>query len=139
MTSRSADRTTRGLGSAIENGATVLDARFASLELLRSLLPDLIVAVDIQIVRALTSLAESTIYSKLDESHHAFDPDFPRPAKLGQRSVWNLSAVQDYLRLKFEEADGPAASRMSQRVAKTRTAGASRKSGSTRSFDARDL
>ena len=104
MDARSSQRAELGYGQGDKSPSTVLDARFASLEVLRSLLPDLIIAIDIQMVRAITSLAESTIYSKIDPAHEAFDPEFPVPAKLGKRSVWKLSAVQAYLQKKFELA-----------------------------------
>lgn len=53
-------------------------------------------------VEAITGLSRSSIYSKLKENDkrpNDYDPDFPRPVRLGLRAVgWLESDIQQWLR-----------------------------------------
>lgn len=83
----------------------VLDARFIPLTTLRALLPDLIVAVPIDVVCSLMGLSESTVWGKCDEDKRTYDPGFPQPKRYPdlKRTVWNLKEVQLYLAKLFGE------------------------------------
>jgi predicted DNA-binding transcriptional regulator AlpA len=84
---------------------TVLDGRFLPLATLRSLLPQLEMAIPIEVVRALTGLSDSTVWSKCDEDKDTFDPEFPQPRRYPglKRTVWSLVEVQGYLRKLFDQ------------------------------------
>lgn len=82
----------------------IADARFASLEFLKSLLPDLIIAIPIETVCALTALSESTVWGKCDvDNERTYDPKFPQPRRYDglKRTVWNLQEVQSFLQVVF--------------------------------------
>ncbi|MDH1451994.1 helix-turn-helix transcriptional regulator [Aeromonas caviae] len=43
-------------------------------------------------------LSRSTIYNKLNPKSKSYDPDFPKPLRLGSSSVgWLLSSVHQWL------------------------------------------
>ena len=86
----------------------ILDARFASLSVLKELIPNLIIAIPVETVAALTGLAVSTVWSKA-----AQDPNFPQPKQHEglKRTVWNLTDVQQYLADLFASSQAPSAIR----------------------------
>jgi len=46
----------------------------------------------------LTGLARSTIYTRLDPDSPQYDPEFPKPAKLGPRlTVWNSAEIDVWI------------------------------------------
>lgn len=48
-------------------------------------------------VEAVTGLKRSSIYAKLDPRSKYFDPEMPRPVKIGKRAVaWDSSAVHNW-------------------------------------------
>lgn len=47
---------------------------------------------------ALLAISRSTVYGRMSPGSNQFDPNFPRPVKLGPRSIgWRLSDVLDYV------------------------------------------
>ena len=86
---------------------TILDGRFLPLETLRSLLPQLEMAIPIEVVRALTGLSDSTVWGKCDQDKNTFDPEFPQPRRYPglKRTVWSLVEVQEYLRRLFDQPE----------------------------------
>ena len=43
-------------------------------------------------------LSRSTIYARLDPNSRHYDPDFPKPIRIGATSIaWVESEVQDYI------------------------------------------
>lgn len=49
-------------------------------------------------VATLTGLARSTIYAKLSQRSRYFDPSFPSPVRLGQRTVgWRADEISAWI------------------------------------------
>jgi len=54
-------------------------------------------------VLEMTSLSRATHFAKLDEKSKSFDPDYPKPIKLGVRSVGYVEQeVIDWLQTRME-------------------------------------
>lgn len=55
-------------------------------------------------------LSRSSIYARLDPKSPYYDPDFPRPIRLGAGSVgWIESEVERYVQLLIERSRGAVA------------------------------
>ena len=49
-------------------------------------------------VAALTGLARSTIYAKLSQRSRYFDPNFPSPVRLGERTIgWHADEITAWI------------------------------------------
>lgn len=47
---------------------------------------------------AILAISRSTVYGRMSQRSNQFDPKFPRPMRLGPRSIgWRLSDVLDYI------------------------------------------
>lgn len=55
---------------------------------------------------ALTRFSRSKVYLLLNKNSPYFDATFPRPAKFGRSTRWNLAQVEAWLAAKFEQRDG---------------------------------
>jgi prophage regulatory protein len=52
-------------------------------------------------VEASVGIKKTAIYQKIDPKHKNYDPDFPKPIKIGKSAVgWLESAIQAYIRKK---------------------------------------
>lgn len=52
-----------------------------------------------------TGLSRSVIYAKMDSSSPYFDPDFPKPLRLGRRAVgWRASDIAAWLETRERSA-----------------------------------
>jgi predicted DNA-binding transcriptional regulator AlpA len=84
----------------ISPSAEILDARSLALDEILHLFTSLDAALTVKQVAQFTTISESLIWAKCDESNPNYDPRFPQPASLPntKRTVWSLRAVQAYLR-----------------------------------------
>jgi prophage regulatory protein len=49
-------------------------------------------------IKAVTGISRTSAYSKLDPKSPGFDPEFPKPLKLGAKSVgWRIDELQAWL------------------------------------------
>lgn len=84
--------------------AVFVDGTSFSLQRLRELSPDLIIAISVETVAALTGLSESTVWAKCDRNNTAaYEASFPQYKRYAgvRRTVWNFNAVQAYLQELF--------------------------------------
>lgn len=105
------------------------DARLVPLKVLRDLLPNLLIAIDVEVVAAMTGLSVSAVWAKCNRDKPAtFDPDFPQPRKHKslRRTVWSLTEVQGYLRELFTDPGKICETAASLRDAKSATSKTSR-------------